>query len=398
MNSESLFPGTRDLSFPEYNFVVEDLRTHRIVAEYPLMNVKYNNAIKTIGKLSGKIGLTPEIMKQNPRKTLETNNHGIYVLRNYDPVWAGILKEAQYEEASNSVTINAVTYESWFDTRILTRDINVKNVDQLDIARQYVTSGGAAAAMGIEVDSRLSGFKRERNSYAYELNTVWDELSRLSNLINGFDFRIIPYRDANTSKLRKRLTFGYPILTTNTSETPAYIFESNRNIIDSKVKFSSDDAASRVYAIGEGEGTTQKVAIADDVSSIEAGYPRYERSASYKGVKVHSTLVSHAHSLLEENRNPLTDISITIRGNDDPYVGSYAPGDWVRIKLDNIWFPEGYDRTFRITEVEVSLSDSGQETVTMDFSGPYIRDNMVIKDSTQSVYVPPQSDAVAEGE
>ncbi len=46
MNSDALFPGTRDLSFPEYNFVVEDLRTNRIVAEYPLMNVKYNNAIK----------------------------------------------------------------------------------------------------------------------------------------------------------------------------------------------------------------------------------------------------------------------------------------------------------------------------------------------------------------
>lgn len=397
MSSDSLFPGTRDLSFPEYNFVVEDLRTHRIVAEYPLKGVKYNNAIKEIGKLSGKIGLTPEIMKQNPRKTLETNNHGIYVLRNYEPVWAGILKEAKYQEASNSVTIGAVTYESWFDTRILTRDINVKNVDQLDIARQYVTSGGAAAAMGIEVDSRVSGFKRERNSYAYELNTIWDELSRLSNLINGFDFRIIPYRDQATSKLGKRLTFGYPTLTTNTSDTPAYIFESNRNIIDSEVTFSSDDAASRVYAIGEGEGTTQKVAIADDVASIEAGYPRYEKSASYKGVKEHSTLVSHAHSILEENRNPITDISVTIRGNDDPYVGSYAPGDWVRLKLDNIWFPDGYDRTFRITEVEVSLSDSGQETVKMEFSGPYIRDNMVIKDSTQSVYVPPQDNAVEEG-
>lgn len=398
MSSESLFPGTRDLSFPEYNFVVEDLRTNKIVAEYPLMGVKYNNAIKTVGKFSGKIGLTPEIMKQNPRKTLETNNHGIYVLRNYEPVWAGILKESAYEEASNSVTISAVTYESWFDTRILTRDINVKNVDQLEIARQYVTSGGAAEAMGIEVDSRMSGFKRERNSYAYELNTIWDELNRLSNLINGFDFRIIPYRDANTSKLKKRLTFGYPILTTNTENTPAYLFESNRNIIDSKVKFTSDDAASRVYAIGEGEGTSQKVAIADDAESIAAGYPRYEKSASYKGVKVHSTLVSHAHSILEENRNPLTDISVTIRGNDDPYVGSYAPGDWVRIKLDNIWFPEGYDRTFRITEVAVSLSDSGQETVTMDFSGPYIRDNMVIKDSTQSVYVPPEANAVEEGE
>lgn len=398
MSSESLFPGTRDLSFPEYNFVVEDLRTNKIVAEYPLMGVKYNNAIKTVGKFSGKIGLTPEIMKQNPRKTLETNNHGIYVLRNYEPVWAGILKESAYEEASNSVTISAVTYESWFDTRILTRDINVKNVDQLEIARQYVTSGGAAEAMGIEVDSSMSGFKRERNSYAYELNTIWDELSRLSNLINGFDFRIIPYRDGSTSKLKKRLTFGYPILSTNTKDTPAYLFESNRNIIDSKVKFTSDDAASRVYAIGEGEGTSQKVAIADDAASIEAGYPRYEKSASYKGVKVHSTLVSHAHSILEENRNPLTDISVTIRGNDDPYVGSYAPGDWVRIKLDNIWFPEGYDRTFRITEVAVSLSDSGQETVTMDFSGPYIRDNMVIKDSTQSVYVPPEANAVKEGE
>lgn len=397
MNSDPLFPGTRDLSYPEYHFVVEDLRTHRIVAEYPLKGVKYNNLIKGVGKMSGKVGLTPEIMKQNPRKTLETNNHGIYVLRNYYPVWAGILKEASYQESANTLTVSAVTYESWFDSRIQTRDINVKNVDQLSIAREYVNSGGAAAAMGIEVDATLSGFKRERNAYAYELNTIWDELSRLSNLINGFEFRVIPYREAGTDKLKKRLAFGYPQLSNNTESTPAFIFESNRNIIDSTVKFTSDDSASRVYAIGEGEGTTQKVAIADDTESIAAGYPRYEKSASYKGVKVHSTLVSHAHSILEENRNPLTDVSVTVKGNDDPYVGSYAPGDWMRLKLDNIWFPEGFDRTFRTTEIAVTLADSGQETVTLEFSGPFIRDNMVIRDSTKSVYVPPEATPTPEG-
>lgn len=397
MNSDLLFPGTRDLAYPEYNFVVEDLRTNRIVAEYPLKSVKYNNLIKGVGKMSGKVALTPEIMKQNPRKTLETGIHGIYVLRNYEPVWAGILQVTQYDEASNTVTITANTFENWFKARILTRDVNVKNVEQLDIARTYVTSGDAAAALNIEVDNdTVSGFKRERNSYAYELNTIWDELSRLSNLINGFDFRIIPYRDEVTSKIKRKLTFGYPNLSNNTPESPANLFESNRNIIDSKVTFSSDDSAMRVYAIGEGEGTTQKIAIADDTEALAAGYPRYEKSASYKGVKVQSTLISHSQSLLKENRNPMVDITIKVRGNDDPYVGSYAPGDWVRIKLDNIWFPEGYDNTFRITEIEVNLEDTGRETVSMDFSGPFIRDEMVIRDSSKNVYVPPQADAPVE--
>ena len=396
MNSDLLFPGTRDLSYPEYSFVVEDLRTNRIVAEYPLKSVKYNNVISGVGKLSGKVGLTPEIMKQHPRKTLETGIHGIYVLRNYDPVWAGILQVMQYDEASNTASITANTFENWFKSRIQTKDINVKNMDQLDIARLYVNSGSAAAAMNIEVDDTLSGFKRERNSYAYELNTVWDELSRLSNLQNGFEFRVIPYRDRETSKLKRKLVFGHPQLTNNTEETPSYLFESNRNIIDSSVTFSSDDSAMRIYAIGEGEGTTQKVAIADDTDALAAGYPRYEKSASYKGVKEHSTLVSHAHSMLEENRNPITDISIKVRGNDDPYVGSYTPGDWVRIKLDNIWFPDGYDRNFRTTELEVNLEDSGMETVSMKFSGPYIRDRMVIRDSTKNVYVPPQPNPVPE--
>ena len=398
MNSDLLFPGTRDLSYPEYSFVVEDLRTNRIVAEYPFKSVKYNNVISGVGKLSGKVGLTPEIMKQNPRKTLETGIHGIYVLRNYDPVWAGILQVMQYDEASNTASITANTFENWFKARIQTKDINVKNMDQLDIARLYVNSGSAAAAMNIEVDDTLSGFKRERNAYAYELNTVWDELSRMSNLENGFEFRIVPYRDPETSKLKRKLMFGHPTLSNNTEETPSYLFESNRNIIDSSVTFSSDDSAMRIYAIGEGEGTTQKVAIADDTEALAAGYPRYEKSASYKGVKVHSTLVSHAHSMLEENRNPITDISIKVRGNDDPYVGSYTPGDWVRIKLDNIWFPDGYDRNFRTTELEVNLEDTGLETVSMKFSGPYIRDRMVIRDSTKSVYVPPQATPVPEGE
>lgn len=397
MSSDPLFPGTRDLSYPEYNFLVEDLRTNRIVAEYPLKSVKYNNLIKGIGKLSGKIGLTPEIMRQNPRRTLETGIHGIYVLRNYDPVWAGILLQTEYDEAANTLSIEANTFESWFRDRIQTRDINVKKMDQFEIARQYVNSGGAAAAMNIEVDSSLSGVLRERNAFAYELNTIADELDRLSNLINGFEYRIVPYRDPATSKLKRKLMFGYPTLTNNTEETPSFLFESNRNITSSKVKFSSDDSAMRIYAIGEGEGTTQKVAIADDTAALDAGYPRYEKSASYKGVKEHSTLVSHAHSILQENRNPNTDISISVRGNDDPYVGSYVPGDWVRIKLDNLWFPDGYDRTFRITETSVNLADSGLESVDMEFSGPLIRDNMVIRDSTKAVYVPPQADAVPEG-
>lgn len=397
MLSEHLYPGTRDMTYPEYNFVVEDLRTNRIVAEYPFKSVKYNNLIKGIGKLTGKIGLTPEIMKQNPRKTLETGIHGIYVLRDFDPVWCGILQVMQYDEASNSVTITANTFEAWFESRIQARDINVKNVDQFEIARQYVNSGGAAAAMNIEVDTSMSGVKRERNAYAYELNTIADELSRLSNLINGFDYRVIPYRDEATSKLRRKLIFGYPNISNNTKDSPAYLFESNRNIIDSKITFSSDDSAMRVYTIGEGEGTSQKVAIADDTESLAVGYPRYEKSASYKGVKIHSTLVSHAHSLLEENLNPITEIDIKVRGNSDPYVGAYVPGDWVRIKLDNIWFPEGYDRSFRISDIEVNLEDSGLETVSMKFSGPDIRDNLVIRDSTKSVYVPPEANPVEEG-
>lgn len=400
MNSESLFPGTRDLTYPEYQFVVEDLRTNRIVAEYPMKSVKYNNLIKGIGKCSGTIPLTPEVMKQQPRRTLETGKHGIYVLRNHEPVWAGILLDLDFDERANTATVTANTFEHWFTRRILTRDVNVTNVEQLDIARTYVNSGNAAAAMNIEVDNEtMSGFRRERNSYAYELNEISDELDRLSNLINGFDYRIVPYRDEKTSKLKRKLMFGYPYLTTNTEDNPSNIFESNRNIIDTKVQFSSNDSAMRVYAIGEGEGTTQKVAIADDIESIEAGFPRYEISGSYKGVKIHSTLVSHAHSMLAENRNPIATITVTVRGNDDPYVGSYSPGDWVRMKIENIWFPEGYDRTFRITDIEVTLDDTGKEEVSMKFTGPHIREDLLVKDSTQSVYVPPQEDeAIEEGD
>lgn len=397
MSSDPLFPGTRDLTYPEYTFVVEDLRTNKIVAEYPLSNVKYNNVIKKFGKFSGKFGLTPFVMKQDPLRTLVTGNHGIYVLRNYHPVWCGILYETEYDEGSNTVSLSAETYETWYERRIQTRDINVKNMDQLDIARLYVNSGGASDAMGIEVDGKLSGFKRERNAYAYELNTIWDELLRLSNLINGFDFRIIPYREAGTGKLKKKLTFGYPELSNNTPENPAHLFESNRNIIDSKVNISSYDSALRVYAIGEGEGESQKVAIADDSAALAEGFPRYEISASYKGVKEHSTLVSHAQSLLQENRNPLVSVSVTVRGNDDPYVGSYVPGDWVRLKLDNVWFPEGFDRVFRITEVTVNLDNTGLETVDLEFTGPLIRDNIIVKNSTMNVYVPPESSS-APGE
>lgn len=391
MSSEPLFEGTRELIAPVYTYEIEDLATNKIVAEYNFSGVSYNNIISGIGKFKGKTALTSEVMKQNPRKTLVPLFTALHVLRNNDPIWSGIIVDLDIDEISNTVSITAFTFEWALDNRNQMRDINVKNVDQLDIARMYVNSGGAADAFNIEVDTTtLSGFKRERNAYAYELNSIYDELSRLSNLINGFDFRIIPYRDTETSVIKRKLHFGYPTLTTNSEDNTSFLFESNRNARNVKISMSGEHSALRVYAIGEGEGEGQKVAIADDIDLINSGYPRYESSLSAKNVKVYDTLVSQARSELERVRVPITEIKMTARGSTDPYVGSYAPGDWIRLRIDNAWFPEGLDDVFRVTNIEVKLEDRGLETVDLTFTGHGVRDKMVIQDSTQEVYVPPK--------
>lgn len=390
MSSEPLFPGTRELIAPEYTYLIEDLKTGSIVAEYNFTGVTYNNMVNGIGKFSGKTALTRETMKQDPRNTLVAGMNGIWVMRNNYPVWCGIIVDCDMDQNKNIVSIKAVTYEYWFSRRIQIKDINVKSTDQLDIARMYVNSGDAAKVMRIEVDSTTtSPIKRERNAYAYELNTIEDELSRLSKLIDGFEYRIIPYKDVSTGKLYRKLTFGYPTLTTNTEKNTSFVFESNRNLTNITVSTSIDDSALRVYGIGEGEGESQKVAIADDTELLAAGYPRYESSLSAKSVKEYSTLVSHVTNALTDMRAPITEIKVTARGSDDPYVGSYHPGDWIRLKVDNLWFPTGLDEVFRVTNIDVKLTDRGQETVDLTFKGHGVRDKLVAAQSSMDVYVPP---------
>lgn len=397
MSSDPLFPGTRELIAPAYQFLIENLISHKIVAEYSFSNVSYNNIISDIGKFQGKVALTPEVMLQSPWTTLSPGINGIWVLRNNSPVWAGIIDSVDYDENSNVASVTAFTYEYWYTMRNQTRDINVKNMDQFDIARLYVNTNNSSSVMNIEVDSRMSGVKRERNAYAYELNTIDDELSRLASLENGFDYRIIPYRDQETSELKKKLTFGYPVITTNTESNTTFIFESNRNVTNVSLSMSLADSAVRVYGIGEGEGTSQKVAIADDTELLAKGYPRYEASISAKNVKEYSTLVSHVHRELQSARLPQTEIKLTARGSDDPYIGSFAPGDWLRLRLDNQWFGNKsngvFDDTFRVTDIKVTVTDRSQETVDLTFTGHGVSDKLSIRDSSIDVYVPPTDGA-----
>jgi hypothetical protein len=348
---------------PSYHYLPFDLNTNTQLGEIPLEDVSYSHKLSAPGTASFSIPVTPEMLKQQIKQASVPGKTGLYIVRDNQIVWGGIIWKRQYDSGNRRVRFEAGSFESYFDHRFQSNVLSFEDVDQMTIARTLALQ--AADEMHIDVDPATSGVNRYYNAFYYDFKTIGGEIDSLASLWDGFDWNVRVYLDVN-GVVRRRLVWGYPNLGVSEAST-THLFTYPGNIRSYSVDANADKAGNRVWAIGGGQGLDQLQFEARDDAQLAAGWPLLETTTSYKDVFDPPRLEARSLQDLERLRPPVTLLSVEVDPFSDPILGTYFPGDWARFIIEDNWNNPGIDIKRRIVGYNVSVSaTSPLDRVTLD--------------------------------
>lgn len=222
-------------------------------------------------------------------------------------------------------------------------------------------------------DGEKSGFYQDTIYIkGFEQKSVGEILEDYSNNIGGFEYRIdcdYNYNTASFERIFRLIKVDDFITTTNgfklrsaliPEDTPEpteddfprsieyfnanrLVFEYPGNISTFSVDESAENAATRMFVVGNnselGTDAYQPYAGASALDMLNnptgLSWPLLDQTESLGDLSDSESLYNFAVDYLYESRPPLGEFKITVNGSLDPQVGSYYPGDWCSIIIDD---------------------------------------------------------------
>lgn len=221
-------------------------------------------------------------------------------------------------------------------------------------------SYSAQAYSGVHVSSS------DKTRRGYELRSVGEELDEYSDMLNGFEYRIDCSYDENTGSFTRTFVL-IPVDTISAYRPLAagavpqiewfgadqLVFEYPGNIMNISLDESAEDVATRFFMVGNdgdlGQDASQPYSAATATDLLLGGWPLLDKDETMTSsiaarltgntnpdaLYDESTLYSYAQRYLNEFQPPVADMKITVNGSFDPIVGTYSPGDWCSVIVDD---------------------------------------------------------------
>ena len=194
----------------------------------------------------------------------------------------------------------------------------------------------------------------------FSLTSVGEALDKYSDGLTGFDYRIDCAIDPVTGVFtRTFVLIPIDVLAANppAAGQPAsiqafgadrFVFEFPGNISDVQLEESAENSATRFFMVGSVEGggsdPSQPYAVASAKDLLnpttrgERAWPLLDEDQSDSSIYDETTLYSYAERYLKENRPPDGRISVSVNGSIEPLVGTYLPGDWCSLVINDAFF------------------------------------------------------------
>lgn len=359
-----------------YTYLVADALRGEILDELPLTGVSFDKRLNDTGSLRGQVRISdPSLRVREPRLLTEPGRTAIYVDRDGELLWGGVVWTSRYSAATGTLEIGAADFLSYFEHRrvlaypiVTGSSVSHQDTDQLTIAASLIelVQSHPSGDLGIEVrGTTTSGIRRSVSYAAGELKPVADALRDLANAEDGFDFTVdVAY--GPDGKPARFVRFGYPRLG---QPGAPHVWEYGANLIDFTWPRDAATMATRVFAQG-GDGTTPLLALAEDRTATTGGWMLLEDAAAQLDTTDPLLLLAQARGELAARRRPIVLPELTVRADLAPEVGSYSVGDDVRVVIADPFFAsDEIDVTFRLLGFEVTPGDdAGQEQVTLTVS------------------------------
>ena len=252
-------------------------------------------------------------------------------------------------------------------------------------ARTYGEFPGSAGIGGLSLSTQEYSNKNMANSpiYGSKLQTLSEILEAYSNTKSGFDYRVdvaLEY-DADGNKVFTRTFILKPIIpqsltdylatlpdgklargqvaTPNAFGADKVVFEYPGNISNVSLAEKAESSATRVFVSGNssgaGSGAEAPYAAAAATDLLADNWPLLDKKESVKWPSANTEADTSATAnvddwgnhddetdyhtsavrFLSEFRPPAGDFTIDINGSLTPVIGSYDPGDWCSIIIND---------------------------------------------------------------
>lgn len=364
---------------PTYSFQFVDTITEAVIGEVALSGTRFTKVLNDSGTFEGTLTIDRKLRLKgiDPYDITMPIRRCIYVLRDGFPMWGGIIWTRRYDSENEQVSIGAADWWSYYDHRkilnVLPANPSTSYVastiaqaiqqDQNDIARAYVQLAALhiGGNIGIVHDTSITGILRDRNYPGYELANVGDALRKLANVINGPDI-MFDISLSQVGEVIRTMRIGSPILGQQGSP---HVWEYGGNIQSYTWPSDGSRMATRVFAVGDGIEAGMPIAVSEDESYYPAGWPLLEIENGYSSVTTPGVLQEHADADQLSARLPVVLPELVVRGDVDPIVGTYGPGDDARVVIQDAFHTSGIDTGMRIIEMEINPSDERGEIVKL---------------------------------
>ena len=412
---------------PYYRYYIAWTISGKLAMEIPLSGVTWSRVLRRAGAFSGTAFFDRDDVLRDAWLYTLPGRMSLYVTRNGEPVWGGMITRRGYDASSRALQIDATGFESYLYRRTIWHDLSYSNtVDQYQVVRNlinamqtdfsaYAVNADIAkphpfnSSIGLNVDLTYSGkFQDTQTWRGYELRNFGDTLEEFSNNLNGFEYDIRLQWNYNKSGFVKTLRFfeappsqlplGSSFEDSKRRGIDKNFFEFPGNIVSLGYDDTIDDAATRYFVLGkqpdpvevntgavdeEGNPVTESVeqptprGVYENEAYFSTQWPilEFTESSDHTEVSEQNTLNNYARVYGRQQTPTLAKWEVTVDGQMNPQVGSYHPGDWCRLLVTDPFMTQSIESSGettkvivkRISEFSVNVPDTNQlpEQVTL---------------------------------
>lgn len=364
-----------------YRYLARNLVDGAVLTELPLRQVRYERKLLTAG--TGKFRGTLQL----PELTDATNRAlaGIYmdatirrkrtvvVERDGQVMGEWLIWHRATKGDPATITIRGEELWSYLHARLTRWAVSYTQADAGTISRAQLTQADdlPGGDIGIVVGSETTGQLVDVVLDANQTAVIAEIIEDLATMHNGFDISLDTQYVQGV--LTRTFRIHYPYLGGVADDL---VFDRAGSVLKIDTDESGQGQANWISGRGDGHGDDQLYTTAQHPTELSAGFALFEADRSYIGAGLDNQTDLQAHADADVRALADSDIYRAVtRGDLDPLLGSYQPGDhcWLQspAELDSRW-PDGLRVERRIVAYEVEVPESGdQEIVALGLGRPW---------------------------
>ena len=260
--------------------------------------------------------------------------------------------------ANEVLTLDVRSLDYYLDYMARYTDYTASSVDQYAIVKALVDTYQALDYGDFGIDTSgigSSGVTRNYAIVAEEPKILGDVLRELSGIDNGFDYHV----DHETRDLVLETLKG--------SDKSASVFL-ERGVTSSEARFTvaAGHIASDIQSVGTGPDIQTPLLDSAADASVRSAFGRVTIPKSMDNVTDATNLADATQAFLDERGSVFFIPGPSLTPVAGAGVEDFDTGDLVTYSFDaGLGLVTG---TYRITKKQVSVSDSGQETISVEFA------------------------------